>query len=60
VNDAAQQRHLESVAAQLTLIGMADGPLAQFRGSPLLGLYNHAWQALRGSGGGFDAMNVPF
>jgi hypothetical protein len=31
---------LASVAAQLTLIGMADGPPGRFRGSPPLGLYN--------------------
>jgi hypothetical protein len=57
--DTAQQRHLESVAAQPTLIGMADGPPGRFRGSPTLGLYKCAWQA-RGSDGGFDALAAPF
>ena len=36
------------------------GRPGQFRQEPMLALYKQAWQASRGSDGGFDAMNVPF
>jgi hypothetical protein len=61
-NEAAEQRWLESMAAQQTLTRMTDKP-GQWRGDGLdafRSLLKAQADAMRGDDGGFSAMTAPF